>query len=244
MIATAIPAFVAALNPESPFGCVDIESVGCIGCIHCVPLKPSYIVLLSGTVILQTHYWLPRDDGPLLHSHEGINVQTNAEWVADNDLVFPGFIKPGARVRHKLCPLGITADPQTPCLGRTVNCDLVFGWFWIWYPIRNEVNCCAVEFERRQRLSSGVARGKIKTFECGTTLRGPCISTSQRSKAKRAANVFMTPASGAVYYPWIKVIDSDILDRANHQCAGQERRKRELQGLHLRGWSLVPKEGS
>ena len=122
MRAAAIPALAATVNPESPFDCVDVD---CVGCVDCVPPKPSYIVLSSGTVTLQTHYRLPLDDGPHLHSHEGINVQANAEWVADSDLVFPGFIKPRARVRHKLRPLGITVDLQAPCLGLTVDCDLV-----------------------------------------------------------------------------------------------------------------------
>ena len=77
MRATTIPALVAVVNPVSPFdcaGCVDcVDCVGCgdlvncVGCVGCVPPsdklpKPSRIVLLSGTVILQTHYRLPRDD--------------------------------------------------------------------------------------------------------------------------------------------------------------------------------------
>ena len=125
MRATTIPAMAAAVNPEPPFDWVDVDWVGCGAC---VPLKPSYIVLLSGTVILQMHYRLPRDDWPLLHSHESINVQINAEWVADSDLMFAGFVKPGTRVCHKLRPLGIIVDPQAPCLGLTVDCDLVPVW--------------------------------------------------------------------------------------------------------------------
>ncbi len=85
-------------------------------------------MLLSGTVILQTHYWLPRDDEPLLHSHESINVQRNFVWVADSDLVFRGCIKASARVRHKLGPLRFTADPKAFRLGLAVDCDLVFVW--------------------------------------------------------------------------------------------------------------------
>jgi hypothetical protein len=76
MTATAIPALVPAVNPESPFDCVDcvdcvdcidcVDCLGCVGCVGCVDSvlpKPSYIVLLSGTVILQTHYKLPCEDG-------------------------------------------------------------------------------------------------------------------------------------------------------------------------------------
>jgi len=144
MRATAIPTLVAAVNPESPFDGVDI------GCVACVPLKPSYIVLLSGTVILQTYYRLPRDDWPLPHSHESINIQISAEWVADSDLVFLGFVKPSERVCHKLRPLGIIVDPQAPCLGLAVDCDLVCVWGRRWQPIRHEVNGCAIELERRQ----------------------------------------------------------------------------------------------
>ncbi len=44
-----------------------------------------------------------------------------------------------------------------------------------------------------------------------------------------------------IYDPWVKVIDSDILNRTNGQGAGQERPKRELEGLHWRGWNLVRK---
>ena len=42
-----------------------------------------------------------------------------------------------------------------------------------------------------------------------------------------------------VYDPWVKVVDCDILDRTNGQGASQERPKRELEGLHWRGWNLV-----
>ena len=36
-----------------------------------------------------------------------------------------------------------------------------------------------------------------------------------------------------VYDPWVKVINSDILDRTNGQGASQERPKCELEVLHL-----------
>ena len=74
---------------------------------------------------LQTHYRLPRDDEPLLHSHESINGQSNFEWVTDSNLVFRGCVKASARVRHKLSPLSVSADAQAHCLGLTVDCDLV-----------------------------------------------------------------------------------------------------------------------
>ena len=38
-----------------------------------------------------------------------------------------------------------------------------------------------------------------------------------------------------VYDPWVRVIDSDILDRTNGQGASQERPKCELEGLHVVG---------
>ena len=85
-------------------------------------------MLLSGTVILQTYYGLPRDDQLPLHSHESINIQTNSVWVADSDLVFRGCVKASARVRHKLSPLRVTADSKALRLALTVDHDLVFVW--------------------------------------------------------------------------------------------------------------------
>ena len=124
MRATAIPALAAVVNPESPFDC---DCVCCVDGSDAFP-KPSLIVLLSGTVILQTHYWLPRDDQPFRHSHESINVQRNFVRVTDSDLVFRGGVKASARVRHKLSPLRVTADSKALRLGLTVDCDLVFVW--------------------------------------------------------------------------------------------------------------------
>ena len=143
MTATAIPALAAVVNPESPFDCVCV----CSG--DCEP--PLLSVLLSGTVILQTHHRLPRDHEPLLHSHESINVQRRFEWVTDSDLVFRGCVKAGARVRHKLGPLRLTADSQALGLGLTVDYDLESVWVGKWQPVRHEVNGCAVEFDRCKR---------------------------------------------------------------------------------------------
>jgi len=122
MRATAIPALVAALNPDSLFDCV-------------LPVpgsndepKPSFIVLLSRTVILQGHDRLPRNEGPFLHSHESINVQRNTKWVADSDLMFPGRVKLGTRVRNELGPLRAAVDSEAPCFGLAVDRDLVSVW--------------------------------------------------------------------------------------------------------------------
>ena len=100
MRATAIPALAAVVNPVSPFDCVDcvgcvglIDCVGCVDCVDCVgcvPLlpssdklpKPSYIVLLSGTVILQTHYRFPRDD-----SHFSTHMKASMFKSAPNGLL-------------------------------------------------------------------------------------------------------------------------------------------------------------
>ena len=120
MTATAIPALAAVVNPESPFDC------DCVCSGDCEP--PLLSVLSFGTVILQTYYRLPRNDEPLLHSHESINVQRNLECVADSDLVFRGCVKASLRVRHKLGHLMFIADSQAPCLGLTVECDLVSVW--------------------------------------------------------------------------------------------------------------------
>lgn len=119
MQAIAIPVLAATDNPELPFDCVSVVASE-------VEPKPSFIVLLSGTVILQECYWPPRDDGQLIHSHESIYIQRNTVWVADGDLVFSGYVKAGARVRHKLGSLGFVADSEASYHGPTVYCDLEF----------------------------------------------------------------------------------------------------------------------
>ena len=163
MTPTAIPTLEAVFNPEPPFDC------DCVCSGDCAP--PLLSVLLSGTVILQAHYRLPRDDEPPLHSHESINVHIRFEWVTDSNLVFRGCVKASVRVHHKLGHRHI-ADSQAHCLGLTVECDLEFVYVGYWQPIRNEVNGYAVEFERRRRcITSGVARGEIKSI--GYTLRDP-----------------------------------------------------------------------
>ena len=113
MTPTAIPVLAAVFNPVSPFGC------------GCAP--PLLSVLLSGMVKLQTHYRLPCDDEPPLHSHESINVQRNFECITDSDLVFRGCVKASVRVRHKLGHRHI-AGPQAHCLGLTVECNLELVW--------------------------------------------------------------------------------------------------------------------
>ena len=162
--ATAIAALMATVNPRSPLEFVSPESA-----LDEEP-KPSSIVLLSRTVILPEHNWPPRNNRSLLHSHESINIHINAKWVADNDLMFLGCVKPCPRVRHKLRPLRVTEDSKTSCFRLTVNRYLVSVWVGWWESVRHEVNRCAVEFERRKRLLSSEACGKIKSFKCGGTL--------------------------------------------------------------------------
>ena len=160
MTPNAIPTLAPGVNPGSPLDSVSLDEGP----------KPSFIVLLSGTVILQRHSWPRGNDGPLLHSHESINIQRNAIWVADSDLMFPGCVKPCPRVRNKLGPLRVGGDSKTSCFRLTVNRYLVSVWVGWWESVRHEVNRCAVEFERRKRLLSCEACGKIKSFKCGGTL--------------------------------------------------------------------------
>ena len=119
---TAIPTLAPVVNPGSSFDFVSLVSAS-----DGEP-KPSFIVLLSRTVNLQKHNWPRRDDGLLLYAHESINVQRDAGWVADSDLMFPGCVKPGARVRNKLGPLRFSGDSKTSCLGLTVDRYLESVW--------------------------------------------------------------------------------------------------------------------
>ena len=57
------------------------------------------------------------------------------------------------------------------------------------------------------------------------------------NEVKTAANILMNPDRRIVYDPWVKIIDSNIPDRTNGQCASQERWKRDFEGLHWSGWS-------
>jgi hypothetical protein len=146
MTATANPALTPALNPESPFDCVSLVLAS-----YEEP-KPSFIVLLSGTVILQECDQPPCEDGLLLHGHEGINIQRNTEWIADGDLMLHGCVKPSARVRHKLRPFRIVVDSKASCLGLTVERDLIAVRVGFREPVRYEINGRAIKFNRRERL--------------------------------------------------------------------------------------------
>ena len=56
------------------------------------------------------------------------------------------------------------------------------------------------------------------------------------NEVERQPNHPMSPGRRRVVYdPWVRVIDSDILDRTNGQGASQERPKCELEGLHVVG---------
>ena len=85
--------------------------------------------------------------------------------------MFRGRVKASVRVRHKLGPLRVTSDYQALCLGLTVDYDLECVRWLPNMAVRNEVNGCAVEFDRRPCYISGNARGKIKSIERVTTLQ-------------------------------------------------------------------------
>ena len=104
MTATGIPALTAVVNPR-PL----LEFVSHTSALDEGP-KTFTTVLLSRTVILQEHNWPQCNDGPRLHSHESINIQINAIWVADNNLMFLGCVKPCPRVRNKLGPLRVVGN--------------------------------------------------------------------------------------------------------------------------------------